>query len=95
MFSRKTSGSPEAAIRDIVKTMTYKELTSMARDLGVEAHILDAWASGNFSAQPLTSPIANNDNQKTAGDIIGSAVSDINKRAAEFPQSVIPADRIP
>lgn len=74
-FARKTKGSPEAAIRDIVKTMTYSELTSMARDIGIEPYILNSWAAGNFTSQPLTLgaqardlsaklPTPTNDNQR-------------------------------
>lgn len=66
-FTRKTKGSPEAAIRDIVKTMTYSELTSMARDIGIEPHILNSWAAGNFTSQPLKTPslpAPTNDNQR-------------------------------
>lgn len=44
VFARSTEGDPVAAVKDICRKMTYKEIVDMADALGIEPRKIDDWA---------------------------------------------------
>lgn len=56
MFTRTTKGSPISAVKDIVKSMTFKEVVEMAKGLGIPPFLVDDWAHDKLQDAPPPPP---------------------------------------
>lgn len=65
MFERRTTGSPIAALQDMIQRLTYGEMMMFCQSIGADPQKVHAWV------QPMAKlPTASNDNPvPTTGQI--------------------------